>query len=373
MPELQTGGVLSEAQLRRLKEYRYRSTNISILDPVFQLYWNWLTSRLPKWLAPNLITLTGLAVNILSSLLLLYFSPNLRECVPKWACWTAAAGKFIYQSLDAVDGKQARRTKSSSALGELFDHGCDSLSTVFLTLDVCIACQLGLWPRVALFHCILCILLFYCVHWRTYVTGTLHFGVVDVTEAEVAIMAVLITSGTLGSEFWTRKLIHGLHWGQILIICTTPFELFSIYQTFKIVLGEYGKGRNGSTVAGTSVITPVIPVSLALGAMLLIKTGSVERIYENNPALFIIATGITVSKITDHLIVAHMTRSEIKFLDRVLLPCGFMLSNQIFRLGISESTLLWLSLIIVSLDLVAYSWSVATQICRHLNIKFFSV
>lgn len=36
---------------------------------------------------------------------------------------------FAYQSLDAIDGKQARRTKSATPLGELFDHGCDSVST----------------------------------------------------------------------------------------------------------------------------------------------------------------------------------------------------------------------------------------------------
>lgn len=39
-----------------------------------------------------------------------------------------ALGLFIYQSLDAIDGKQARRTNSQSPLGELFDHGCDSVS-----------------------------------------------------------------------------------------------------------------------------------------------------------------------------------------------------------------------------------------------------
>jgi phosphatidylglycerophosphate synthase len=37
-------------------------------------------------------------------------------------------GLFVYQSLDAIDGKQARRTNSSSPLGELFDHGCDAIS-----------------------------------------------------------------------------------------------------------------------------------------------------------------------------------------------------------------------------------------------------
>ena len=48
---------------------------------------------------------------------------------PLWAYLLCAVGLFIYQSLDAIDGKQARRTNSSTPLGELFDHGCDSLST----------------------------------------------------------------------------------------------------------------------------------------------------------------------------------------------------------------------------------------------------
>ena len=49
--------------------------------------------------------------------------------VPRWACFVCCLGLFIYQSLDAIDGKQARRTNTQSPLGELFDHGCDSLST----------------------------------------------------------------------------------------------------------------------------------------------------------------------------------------------------------------------------------------------------
>lgn len=47
---------------------------------------------------------------------------------PSWCYFLCALGLFIYQTLDAIDGKQARRTNSSSPLGELFDHGCDALS-----------------------------------------------------------------------------------------------------------------------------------------------------------------------------------------------------------------------------------------------------
>lgn len=36
---------------------------------------------------------------------------------------------FVYQTFDAIDGKQARRTKTSGPLGQLFDHGCDAVTT----------------------------------------------------------------------------------------------------------------------------------------------------------------------------------------------------------------------------------------------------
>ena len=59
-----------------------------------------------------------------------------------WGPLGCALGLFIYQTLDAIDGKQARRTGSSNALGELFDHGCDSMSTIFVTLAG--ACAMGM-------------------------------------------------------------------------------------------------------------------------------------------------------------------------------------------------------------------------------------
>jgi phosphatidylglycerophosphate synthase len=51
---------------------------------------------------------------------------------PAWVNYYAAAAIFIYQTLDALDGKQARRTGTGSCLGELFDHGCDAFTTVMV-------------------------------------------------------------------------------------------------------------------------------------------------------------------------------------------------------------------------------------------------
>jgi len=46
--------------------------------------------------------------------------------IPGWfAIWMGVA-QCIYATLDNCDGKQARRTGSSSPMGMLFDHGCDA-------------------------------------------------------------------------------------------------------------------------------------------------------------------------------------------------------------------------------------------------------
>lgn len=58
----------------------------------------------------------------------IFYKKKLNFQAPFWAYLQAALGLFLYQTLDAIDGKQARRTGSSSPLGELFDHGCDSMT-----------------------------------------------------------------------------------------------------------------------------------------------------------------------------------------------------------------------------------------------------
>lgn len=129
----------------------------------------------------------------------------------------SALGLFIYQSLDAIDGKQARRTNSSSPLGELFDHGCDAVSTgaslftvqlnphcyslflalmdqgkcfisccpsvlyfflhsVFVAVGTCISCGIGRYDNWMFFCGFIGMFMFFCAHWQTYVSGTLRFG-----------------------------------------------------------------------------------------------------------------------------------------------------------------------------------------------------
>lgn len=99
-------------------------------------------SWVPLWVAPNLITLVGWLFVIASYINMLFYDYTFRENIPSYCFFFAAFCSLFYSTLDAIDGKQARRTKSSSPLGQLFDHGCDSFSLTFFVLGICQAAKL---------------------------------------------------------------------------------------------------------------------------------------------------------------------------------------------------------------------------------------
>ena len=75
------------------------------------------------YIRPNLVTLLALAFALSATAMIAVFDPTYEKPLPSWLCYFSAFATFMYQTLDAIDGKQARRTGSSSPLGQLFDHG----------------------------------------------------------------------------------------------------------------------------------------------------------------------------------------------------------------------------------------------------------
>lgn len=71
--------ILTPAQLKRLSEHKYNSCGSTLLDPVLQPYWNWLVTKFPLWLAPNLMTISGLIITIITTLILVYYSPDAQQ------------------------------------------------------------------------------------------------------------------------------------------------------------------------------------------------------------------------------------------------------------------------------------------------------
>ncbi|XP_011142128.1 cholinephosphotransferase 1 isoform X7 [Harpegnathos saltator] len=365
--------LLSPGQLKRLSEHKYSCTTNSLLDGLLQPWWDWLVSKVPLWLAPNLITMLGLIVNIVTTLILVYYSPDARAEAPRWACFLCALGLFIYQSLDAIDGKQARRTGTSTPLGELFDHGCDSISTVFVALSACIAVQLGYYPTWMFFQCFCAMTLFYCAHWQTYVSGSLRFGKVDVTEAQFTIIIIHLISAIFGPEIWMMELPYtGTEVKVFPLWAAVGIAILLAQSSISVILAG-GVGKNGSTVAGTSVLSPIIPFSFVVVLAFIIYRKSAQHVYENHPALYILAFGMVAAKVTNRLVVAHMTKNEMQYLDSSLIGPAMLFLNQYFNFFINEYYVLWLCFIWVTLDLFRYSAQVCLEICDHMKIKLFRI
>ncbi|XP_014672100.1 PREDICTED: choline/ethanolaminephosphotransferase 1-like [Priapulus caudatus] len=275
--------MLSPTQLKRLKNHKYKCENTSVLGPYMQ--------------------------------------------IPACVWLLCALGLFLYQTLDTLDGKQNGRmgTSLTSIVAELFDHGCDSVSAVFLMLEFCISLQLGKQPEIMFAVVMLSFFIFYLAHWTTYVCGYFYFGSFDVAELQMAGIGMFLASAVFGSAMWK-----------------------------------------------TQWLFPVLPIMTVIIPAYLIHVRSPSGLFENYPCLYLIAFGLVSAKMCNRLVVAHMAKSELSMWDSSLFGPALLLLNQLASSPISERRVLWLFLLYCLFDLLHYFYCVAQQICGYFNIYCFT-
>ncbi|KAI0079539.1 choline ethanolaminephosphotransferase [Panus rudis PR-1116 ss-1] len=207
-------GYVPPEALANLKKYSYKGVDKSLLSRhVLNPYWNWLVTWWPTWVAPNVITLCGLCMVLLNFATLVYYDPEYlsdkggAEGPPRWVYFTWAAGLFIYQSFDAIDGKQARRTGMAGPLGEMFDHGCDALNTTLEVILTGRALNLSRsWWTVASQAAALAN--FYLTTWEEYHTGQLFLGVFSgPVEGILMLVGMYTVTGIYGPTFWDTPVL----------------------------------------------------------------------------------------------------------------------------------------------------------------------
>eukprot|EP01068_Selenidium_serpulae_P002845 Selendium_serpulae@DN2706_c0_g1_i3.p1 len=191
----------------RLPEYKYSASGSTPGDKALNPMWEAISCWMPQWVPPNVITLVGLFGVLGAFGIAMWCSPTLNEPFPR--IWSAAIAflLFVYQTLDSVDGKQARRTGSSSQLGQLFDHGCDIIAAtlfVWTVFAVC-GCGTGLLPFLT---CAISTQLHQFMYmWAEYRTHVFYCstGVVGVTEAQLGGMGCCVMLVLFGADFFSIK------------------------------------------------------------------------------------------------------------------------------------------------------------------------
>ena len=110
---------LKKEELEKIKHYRYVTNESTAIEKYFyNSVWDFIANNLlPDWLAPNLLTLMGviMPLAILSAVCL--YSPDFGQTLSHNVVFLGFFAHLWYQTIDAIDGKQARRTNNCSPLG----------------------------------------------------------------------------------------------------------------------------------------------------------------------------------------------------------------------------------------------------------------
>lgn len=118
--------LLSKEQLENIKNWKYFAINESIIDEFLNPIYDIIINYTPIYISPNLITLTGFLCSLFIWFIVEnFYTPILIPLIIMFYC--------IMSILDSLDGKQARKIKNSTPMGEMLDHSVDIVTLFIIT------------------------------------------------------------------------------------------------------------------------------------------------------------------------------------------------------------------------------------------------
>ncbi len=374
---------LSAEQLQGFQKYKYSSVDTNPIGVyVMHPFWNWLIQFFPRWIAPNLITFIGFLFIVKSFLLLsfydYYFYASSVDSswppIPNWVFALVAFNVFISYTLDGIDGKQARRTRTSGPLGELFDHGLDSWTTVFIPVFIYSTfgrTDFSLPPRRLYYICWNVFFNFYITHVEKYNTGILYLP----WSYDLSMLGTVVIFGITSltsHNIWKKIVFKKYSMGNILEIffyfgtCTLniPVVIYNLYIAYSTK-----RGKNLGLWEG---MRPLIPLVIFLLMSLLWLNNSPTNIVERDPRAFCMMTGVIFSNICCRLIIAQMSNTRCQIFNWMLIPFSIAILVSILVPNL-ELVLLYIMLMVGITYHVHYGTCVVKQMCDHFNIMCFRI
>ncbi|KAJ2893251.1 CDP-alcohol phosphatidyltransferase [Zalerion maritima] len=390
---------ISEDALVHLKSYKYSSVDKSpVSHYILRPYWNAFVELLPLWLAPNMVTLLGFFCIIANIALLVIFMPDLVGPAPSWLYFSFALGLFMYQTMDNIDGKQARRTGTSSGLGELFDHGIDSLNCTLASLLETASLGLGC-SKAGIFTALCpCLPMFFST-WETYHTHTLYLGYINgPTEGLLIACSIMVVSGIYGPHIWTQPMADLIRdeplfgFGPQIVERMGNLDFLDIWITLVLIslVGAHipfcilnvvkARRRNGLPVL--PVFAEWIPMAVySFGIGFWVYSPHTTLMRENHLVLFCATMAFVFGRLTTKMILAHLTRQPFPYWTVMLIPLvgGAIITNLPafgFPAVFNETTELYYLWAYAAFACVAYfrwAYIVTNAICDYLGINCLTI
>ncbi|VDB84302.1 unnamed protein product [Peniophora sp. CBMAI 1063] len=329
-------GYIPDSALARLKDYKYKGVDKSLLsNHVLNPFWNWFVTLWPTWVAPNTITLSGLAIVGFNFATMLYYDPEYLTAkggveIPSWVYLSWGIGLFAYQTFDAIDGKQARRTGMAGPLGEMFDHGCDAINTTLEVILCSHALNLGRsWWTVA--SQIATLANFYLTTWEEFHTGVLYLGPFSgPVEGILMISGIYFITSVTGPTFWDTPFLTFTGLDKIDLVSQYVPNV-GINETFMFmagwglafnIVGSYTNVYKACREQGKSVLRPLLfllpfPVSAAAQVAWLGYPSFKGSVILNSPAFvpFLCGWGLLFAHQVGRMILAHVTKQVFPWTD----------------------------------------------------------
>ena len=359
-----------------IRSYQYKSSDSSIsykycMSPLC----DYLVKFFPEWLAPNVITISGFFLNLLYFLITGYYTQFKGGFVPPWACFFSAFCYLLYQILDNIDGKQARRTKSSSPLGLLVDHGTDACTTFFITCGLgAILCLNTTYQYILLW--IMIIVPFYLNNWEEYITGIMSLPFINgINEGTFIIIFLECLVGTIGYDFLLRKI-------DFLFLEQIQFNVFisSIACGAGIFFGFISllKIHKLDTVTKKlNALIDVFPFIYFLSGFFSIIYLTESKINKNYPQLLLVSFGFQFAKMMGLLQLAHLTGTRyMPYNLGFVLPNLCYIIHSLIYFVIRQYKILYLSIddLIIIFSIVNFlSWAHFVYFCSDEMCKILGI
>ena len=373
--------------LRGYDAYKYSCQDTSPLSNyVMHPFWNQVVKLCPSWVAPNLLTFVGFlccvghfGVGVVFDYDYTASTLDSASPIPGWAWILTSVLLFLSHTLDGIDGKQARRTGTSSPLGELFDHGCDSWSTIFITgtfysvfgrnLDGYSISEfrmyLILWSVFFVFH---------VSHWEKYNTGVM-FLPWSYDVAMVGGTVLYFVTGLGGYQMWKVKLPGGSSAGPLL---EGILYFFCYVVSFPVALNNIRKSykeRTGKMRPVLEAIRPMISYTLCFVVCVLWAACSKNAILERDVRAFFYLSGTLYANMSCRLIVAQMSNSRCEAVNYLIYPLVAVVAVSLLApVGAAvELALLYALTALTTMVHLHYVTCVVRQMCEYLKIDCFRI
>eukprot|EP00977_Amphora_coffeiformis_P002175 scaffold425_cov175-Amphora_coffeaeformis.AAC.34 len=384
---------LSKEAARELPLFQYQGEDRSllykyVLSPLATFCVNQLT---PVWLAPNSITLIGLMFMIASYLAMWFYVPSLEmpsEEPPRWIYLLNGVAILVYQTLDNMDGKQARRTGNGSPLGLLFDHGCDAVNNIFGSTNWMIS--MALHPVRDTYLCASVLFgpfaLFFVGTWEEYYTGKLIMPIFNgPNEGLLGGALMSFTSWWFGPYVW-----HGTHaWDAVVspiasvVLPDAWFptsglrnaDLLVLFSTYNFIAEPLDKMISVVRIYGNHALLNLLPFATLF--ICAIVVGSTDlNIWIDMPRTSLHLCVTLFTEMTVDLMMAHMSKQPYRYLRWPLAPLVVMtalVGTGNWSAGRSMTDFLIIYTSVIMTYLAVKTVVTVHEICSLLNIYCFDI